>query len=262
MPFHNNYDPTQDPAMIPYLEEEEELRRKPSRFKENRTMAQYLAATQKGQRRFTNIPGAGKDTFFMPEAPLQAPIGMESRAMYGDPSEETFRRAEGLEAEGRPVDYEDIYTGVRDEFSRRDEGIRNEMGLRQAMMLKHGPPAAPKIPKLDSTIAKMLELGMVEEARALMSRVYGLDPVEKMKMPDPGEMASIEQEGKDKKVREAGLKRARSQVRKKESKRGFNVAGYGGRNLPQIGAWLSRLLESQRRRGFDYDPYGLDADLD
>ncbi len=277
MAIYDDYDPAYDE---PDLEEAPRRKRRSQRYQweEDQTLADYIAATPKGERRFTNIPGQGEDTFFMPEAPMQAPVGMESRAAYGDPYAETRRRTEALESEGRPVDTEGIYTGVRDEFSRRDEGIQNEMGLRQAMLLKHGPPKAPAREDIMGGVSKLVEVGALtpDEGRRIVMERFGVTETDQDGMLTPEEMALMQEEKEDEEKRTAGLTKVRGRVAKREAKqkartrsKSFNTPDYGGRNLPQapnlmprfLRDWLSRLSETQRRRGFN-SPHGLDMDMD
>ncbi len=147
MAYYDNQDLYNDPALQQYLAEiEQDKRRKQglaSQFQENRTLQDYVANTPKGQKRFTNIPGQGADTFLMKEQPLQAPAGlsngMKENSPYGvDPYDETRKIAEGLQAEGKPVDVEKIFRGVRDELSRQDEAIRQKAQMDAALTAKFG----------------------------------------------------------------------------------------------------------------------------
>jgi len=114
-------------------------------FDETRSLEQYLAETPEGQRRFTNIPGYGEDTFLMKERPLEPPAALgvsnevRNQAPYGvDPYKETQRIAAELQAQGQEPDIEKIYTDVIDDLNRQDENIQVGVALNQAMLLKQG----------------------------------------------------------------------------------------------------------------------------
>ena len=210
-----------DPAMAAYIEEEEDRRRRRSQkrqWEEDRTLKDYIAATPKGQRRFTNIPGGDEDTFLMEEAPIQAPLGMpndmKARAQYGvDPYQVTQERAQEIQAQGGTPDPEKIFMEVQNELGRKNEEAQQQFGLQQAAFLKHGPPSPPKVPNLDSTITALINADQFDKADALLAQIYGIDTgKEPIKPPDLQALVDIE-------TKDKGFKAAERAVKKEEGKR-------------------------------------------
>lgn len=222
--YGNEDDLRDDPALSPYLEEDKK-KRKTQKYlwEEDQTLKEYIAATPKGQRRFTNIPGSGEDTFFMPEAPLQAPLGvsneMRDRAPYNvDPGQITQERVEALQAEGKPADPEQIYMGVVDELNRRDEINQQQLGMERAMLLKHGVPKQSENNYLISLIKNadvLINVYGKEGFQLMLDEARGVEGAPQIELPDEEEMARAEEERKES---EAGWKRVVSSVRKKEKK--------------------------------------------
>ena len=221
MAFYDDYDPYSDPAMAQYVDDEDDRRTRRSQkqqWEEDRTLRDYIAATPKGERRFTNIPGGDEDTFLMKEAPLQAPLGMDNAmrasAQYGaDPYKLTQEEAERIQSEGGTPDVEKIYTDVRDRLRRQDVEARGQFGLQQAAFLKHGPGKQPKPPDLDGTITALINAGEFDRADALMAQFYGIgtgrEPIEP---PDLQALVDIETKGE-------GFKAVERAVKKEEGKR-------------------------------------------
>ncbi len=120
-----------------------------------------------GGRSFTNLPGQGDDAFLMEEAPVEAPVP-------GGLLPSTYD-VEGVET---PQDY----IRARGVQEREAEGLYNDEAVRQALLIKHGPP------KGKSVAERKYNKALKDEARddaadALMIRAQvagipmGQDPV-------------------------------------------------------------------------------------
>ena len=247
-------------------------------FDETRSLEQYLAETPEGQRRFTNIPGYGEDTFLMKERPLEPPAALgvsnevRNQAPYGvDPYKETQRIAAELQAQGQEPDIEKIYTDVIDDLNRQDENIQENLNFKKAILAKHGPQKAAE----NKTLTALLEnadkiigfLGGTPEAQrmwqGMVDRAMGIKTPGPPKPPTVADIVNTDKPTKEKARAEKIVKDLVSKIPgKKEKAQGFdayNTAFLEGDELPyqSFMEWL-KLQNAKRGSGLNaFSGYGL-----